>query len=186
MQESDMTQEDTLRTQTGEGCVSLCRLTACPADLCDEIHRVCLEAPGYFLSVEGQLPTPESIQEWFNEEELPLGCTTEHHFVYGIALDARMVGVAHVLAACRDPEQATIGLLLLSEQQQGKGIGRTVFELLQAQMLGWGMKSCLIGVVASNESAVAFWKSMGFAELSEMAPMAGMLDRTIVMEKKLG
>ena len=68
-----MTQEDTLRTPTGEGCVSLCRLTACPPDLCDEIHRVCLEAPSYFLSVEGQLPTPESIQEWFNEEELPLG-----------------------------------------------------------------------------------------------------------------
>lgn len=181
-----MTQEDTLRTPTGEGCVSLCRLTACPADLCEEIHRVCLEAPSYFLSVEGQLPTPESIQEWFNEEELPLGCTTEHHFVYGIALDAQMVGVAHVLAACRDPEQATIGLLLLSEKQQGKGIGRTVFELLEAQMLGWGMRSCLIGVVASNESAVAFWKSMGFAEVSEMAPMAGMLDRTIVMEKKLG
>jgi hypothetical protein len=93
-----MAQEDTLRTPTAEGCVSLCRLVACPPDLCDEIHRVCLEA----------------------------------------------------------------------------------------QMLGWGMRSCLIGVVASNAPALAFWRSMGFEEVSEMAPMAGMLDRTIVMEKKLG
>ncbi|MCK7493423.1 MAG: GNAT family N-acetyltransferase [Comamonadaceae bacterium] len=122
-----MTTDDMNRVETERGTVALCRLAACPPDLCDEIHRVCLEAPNYFLSVEGQLPDQESIKLWFSEEELPFGCTSEHHNVFSIGLGDALIGVAHILAGCRDPEQATIGLLLLSEQHQGQGLGRAVF-----------------------------------------------------------
>jgi GNAT superfamily N-acetyltransferase len=180
-----MSDDDINRAQTEHGSVSLCRLTACPPDLCDEIHRVCLEAPNYFLSVEGQLPDPESIKLWFVEEELPLGCTSEHHHVFSIGLDTTVIGVAHVLAGCRDPEQATIGLLLLSEHYQGIGLGRTVFDMLAANMRRWGMKSCRIGVVANNHQALKFWRSVGFSEIGEMAAMDGFLDKTVLMEATL-
>lgn len=180
-----MSDEEINRVQTEHGCVTLCRLATCPPDLCDEIHRVCLEAPGYFLSVEGQLPDAESIKLWFVEEELPLGCTSEHHHVFSIGLDTAVIGVAHLLAGCRDPEQATIGLLLLSEQYQGMGIGRVVFDMLAAHMRRWGMKSCRIGVVANNARALHFWRSAGFSEIGEMAAMDGFLDRTVLMEKHL-
>jgi GNAT superfamily N-acetyltransferase len=180
-----MTTDDMNRVETDHGTVALCRLTACPPDLCDEIHRVCLEAPNYFLSVEGQLPDQESIKLWFSEEELPFGCTSEHHNVFSVGLGDALIGVAHILAGCRDPEQATIGLLLLSEQHQGQGLGRAVFRILEAHMREWGMKSCRIGVVANNANALAFWRSMGFAEIGEMAAMVGFLDKTIAMEKRL-
>jgi ribosomal protein S18 acetylase RimI-like enzyme len=180
-----MSEDEINRAQTEHGCVALCRLAACPPDLCDEIHRVCLEAPHYFLSVEGQLPDAESIKLWFVEEELPLGCTSEHHHVFSIGLDAAVIGVAHVLAGCRDPEQATIGLLLLSEHYQGMGLGRAVFDLLAADMRRRGMKSCRIGVVANNHQALKFWRSTGFKEIGEMAAMDGFLDKTVLMEKAL-
>jgi GNAT superfamily N-acetyltransferase len=180
-----MDDSDDLRGETDHGMVRLCRMTVCQPDLCKEVHRVCLEAPNYFMSVEGKLPDEESIKLWFSEEELPWGCTSEHHFVYSIQLNSEMVGVAHILAACRDPEQATIGLLLLSELHQGQGIGHVVFDLLAKRMRQWGMKSCRIGVVASNTQALAFWRHMGFGEIGEMAAMDGFLDKTILMEKRL-
>lgn len=180
-----MSENDINRAQTQHGCVSLCRLTECPPDLCAEIHRVCSEAPNYFLSVEGQLPDQDSIESWFDEEELPLGCTTEHHYVFSIGLDTAVIGVAHILAGCRDPEQATIGLLLLSEQYQGMGLGRVVFEILNRHMSNWGMKSCRIGVVANNVQALNFWRGMGFKAIGEMAAMDGFLDKTIMMEKAI-
>lgn len=177
--------DDIKRTETGHGSLTLCRLSTCPPDLCDEIHRICLEAPNYFLAVEGGLPDAESIKLWFVEEELPLGCTSEHHYVFSVGLDDALIGVAHILAGCRDAEQATIGLLLLSEQYQGIGLGRVVFELLAAHMRQWGMKSCRIGVVANNHHALSFWRSMGFSEIGEMAAMDGFLDKTVLMEKSL-
>jgi len=182
---TDMTTDDMNRVETDLGTVTLCRLTVCPPDLCDEIHRVCLDAPNYFLSVEGQLPDAESIKQWFSEEVLPFGCTSEQHNVFSIALDDELIGVAHILAGCRDPEQATIGLLLLSERHQGQGLGRAVLRMLEAHMRSWGMKSCRIGVVANNANALSFWRSMGFVEIGEMAAMEGFLDRTIAMEKQL-
>ncbi|MGB0126549.1 MAG: GNAT family N-acetyltransferase [Rhodocyclaceae bacterium] len=177
--------DDAMYTETERGTVRLCRLTECPPDLCSEIHRVCLEAPNYFLSVEGALPDQDGIRMWFSEDELPWGCTAEHHFVYSITLDSGLIGVAHVLAACRDPAQATIGLLLLSERHQGQGLGQIVFDLLARRMRQWGLKSCLIGVVANNIGALAFWRRVGFEEVGEVAPMDGFVDRTIFMEKKL-
>jgi GNAT superfamily N-acetyltransferase len=177
--------DDTMCAESPHGTVRLCRLTECPPELCTEIHRVCLEAPNYFLAVEGALPDQDGIRLWFSEDELPWGCTSEHHFVYSITLDSGLIGVAHVLAACRDPEQATIGLLLLSEQHQGQGLGQIVFDLLAERMKQWGLKSCLIGVVANNIGALAFWRRVGFEAVGEIAPMDGFVDRTIFMEKKL-
>lgn len=174
-----------MRAESPLGAVQLCRVTKCPPDLCKEIHRVCLEAPHYFLSTEGKLPDAKSIKAWFSEDELPLGCTTAHHFVFSISLDADIIGVVHVLAACRDPEQATVGLLLLSELHQGHGLGRVVFEMLVTRMREWGMKTCRIGVVANNTGGLAFWRAMGFEEIGEMAPMDGFLDKTIFMQKRL-
>lgn len=176
---------DTMFTETSHGTVRLCRLTECPPDLCAEIHRVCLEAPNYFLSSHGALPDENGIRQWFSEDELPWGCTADHHFVYSITLESGLIGIAHVLAACRDPQQATIGLLLLSERHQGQGLGQAVFDLLAGRMSEWGLKSCIIGVVTSNVSALAFWRRVGFKEVGEVPPMDGFVDRTIFMEKKL-
>jgi GNAT superfamily N-acetyltransferase len=175
-----------LSTPTPQGVVTLRRWTECPPDLCQRIHRVCLESPSYFLSTEGRLPDPESIELWFSEEELPWGCTREHHFVYGILLDEEVIGIAHVLAGCRDPAQATIGLLLLSEKHQGQGLGRAVYELIQRQIVDWQMTSCRIGVVANNAGGLAFWRAMGFVTVGEMAAMDGFLDKTVFMEKSCG
>lgn len=175
-----------LAAQTPQGTLALKRWTECPPDLCARIHRVCLESPHYFLSTEGRLPDPDSIRLWFSEEELPWGCTSEHHFVYGIHLDDELIGIAHVLAGCRDPEQATIGLLLLSEKHQGQGLGRAIYELIQRQIVDWHMNSCRIGVVANNEQGLAFWRAMGFGVVGELPAMDGFLDKTIFMEKSCG
>ena len=179
------TDDEILTEKTDHGMLALRRWTVCPPTLCEDIHRVCLEAPHYFLSVEGRLPDPESIKQWFSEEELPIGCSADQHHVCGIELDGELIGVAHVLGGCRDPEQATIGLLLLSEKHQGQGLGRAVYAMLEKSMREWGMKSCRIGVVVSNRQAIAFWHTMGFSDIGEMGAMDGMLDKTVVMEKRV-
>ena len=174
-----------MMVETRSGQLVLRRWSVCTAELCAELHRVCHEAPGYFLTVEGQLPDLQSIERWFAEDALPLFCTLDQSHFFCITLDGALIGFAHVLAGCRDPDQAMISLLLLSERYQRRGLGRAAYGVLEKRMREWGMTSCRVAVVANNTSGLSFWAAIGFSRICETLPMEGFLDKTVVMDKRL-
>lgn len=174
-----------LSARTPSGLMSVRRITDCSPELCRDIHRVCMEAPGYFLCVEGAMPDLSTVERWFSEDELPLFCLPEQSHFLGVWLDGKLVGFVHFLAGYRDPEQAVITLQLVSERYQRKGLGRVLFHLLTQRLLALGMTSARVAVVANNERGIAFWRAMGFQQVCETGAMDGFLDKTLAMDKSL-
>jgi GNAT superfamily N-acetyltransferase len=177
--------DEILSAQTLSGVMTMRRVTECSPELCQEIHRVCMEAPGYFMCVEGTMPDAAAVGRWFSEEELPLFCLPEQSHFFGAWLDGKLVGFVHILAGYRDPEQATISLQLISERYQRQGLGRVLFSLLAQRLISLGMTSARVAVVASNKGGISFWQAMGFVQVCETAAMDGFLDKTLVMDKSL-
>jgi GNAT superfamily N-acetyltransferase len=177
--------DEPLSAPTRGGVMTMRRIVDCSPELAREIHRVCMEAPGYFLCVEGAMPEASTVERWFSEDELPLFCLPEQSHFFGAWIDGRLVGFVHILAGYRDPEQATISLQLISERYQRQGLGRVLFSLLAQRLLALGMRSARVAVVASNKGGIQFWHAMGFEQVCETAAMDGFLDKTLVMDKSL-
>lgn len=152
-----------------------------------ELYAVCSQAPNYWQLTEGKLlPGKAAIAGWFDGSELPVGRKPDDQQIYGVRLGAELIGMVMALRGWRYPEQALIGLLLLSERWQGKGLGRSVYEAIESIIRSWpGMRVVRIGIIASNTPAFPFWHRMGFRETGERRRDLSFLADTILLEKAL-
>jgi RimJ/RimL family protein N-acetyltransferase len=83
-------------------------------------------------------------------------------------------------------ESAVIGLLLLAEAWQRRGIGRAFAALLEQRIASWPeIERFRLGVVASNAGALAFWRKLGYRETGEVKANPEFVDKVIVLEKPL-
>jgi len=153
----------------------------------DELFGVCQQAPNYWMLTEGKrLPRREAIEAWFDGSELPAGRSLGDQFIYGLRAEGELIGVAMILRGWRYPEQATIGLLLLSERWQGRGYGREAYAQIEDLVRTWpGMQTMRIGIIASNEPAFPFWRRMGFLETGERKRDLSFMAETVILEKPL-
>jgi diamine N-acetyltransferase len=101
-----------------------------------ELQRVLDDAPGYFERVTGVPPGSAEAQSTYSV--LPEGKDYEDKFVFGVYLGDTMVGCADLIRGYPGPATAMLGLLLISEPHQGKGIGRQALQLLERFVQDWG------------------------------------------------
>jgi RimJ/RimL family protein N-acetyltransferase len=99
--------------------------------------------------------------------------------------DDAMIGCADVIRGYPTPDKAVIGLLLIAEPWQRKGIGRAFERLVCRTFADWPeITTARIGVVASNPGALAFWRKLGYRETGERrAAQAPFVADTIVLER---
>jgi ribosomal protein S18 acetylase RimI-like enzyme len=93
-----------------------------------------------------------------------------------------------VIRGFPDPTTAHLGLLLISESAQGRGIGRVGYMAIEDVIRSWAGCRCVrIGVVRTNEGVIAFWKKVGFAETGEVKPYCygTVVSETIILTKAL-
>ena len=167
-----------------EGLVRLRVLTGEPAEW--RRCRRCFEAaPRYFEAVCGGPPGPAEAQSTFTA--LPPGKSYDDKRVFGLYAGDAMIGVADVIRGWNAPDKAIIGLLLLAEGWQRRGIGRAFAALIEQAIVAWPEIATLrIGVVASNPDALVFWRRHGFRETGEVRPAAPpFVAETVVLEKPL-
>jgi RimJ/RimL family protein N-acetyltransferase len=162
--------------------VTLRPLTGQPAEMA-ALQCVLEAAPAYFQTVAGTLPGGAEAQSTFTA--LPLGKTYDDKFVWGLYSGDAMIGCADVIRGYPVRESAVIGLLLLAEQWQRRGLGRAFAALIEQAILSWPeILRLRIGVVASNASALAFWRKLGYRETGEIkAAHSGFVREVIVLEK---
>jgi GNAT superfamily N-acetyltransferase len=165
--------------------IAIRRLEGDAAEL-RELQRILEEAPGYARRVTGLPPGHADAQRVF--AALPEGKTRADKFVFAIDRDHDMVGCAELIRGYPNPATAMLGLLLLSERQQRRGMGRRAYCLLEAFIRGWG--SCervRIGVVRTNEQVTPFWTQLGFAPTGEVRPYrdGSVASEVLVFEKRL-
>jgi len=149
------------------------------------LQRVLESAPAYFQSVTGSPPGGAEAQTTFTA--LPPGKTYDDKFVWGLYSGEAMIGCADVIRGYPVREAAMIGLLLLAEDRQRRGLGRAFAALLERRIASWPEIARLrIGVVASNGGALTFWRKEGFRETGELRPPhSGFVREVIVLEKPL-
>ena len=171
-------------TATPIPLLTLRLLTGQPTEMA-ALQAVFEAAPSYFEQVCGTPPGAAEAQSTFTA--LPEARTYDDKRVWGLYADDAMIGVADVIRGWNAPHKAIIGLLLLAEPWQRRGLGRAFAALLEEAIRAWPEITTLrAGVVASNAGALAFWRTLGYRETGEVKRAAPpLIADTIVLEKPL-
>jgi len=148
------------------------------------LQRVLEAAPAYFETVTGLPPGNAEAQSTFTA--LPPGKGYEDKRVWGLYAGEQMVGCADVIRGYPVREKAVIGLLLLAERWQRRGLGRAFARLIEQVIAGWPEISTLrLGVVERNTGALAFWRKLGYVETGDIKNDQAFAGNVVVLEKAL-
>ncbi len=161
------------------------RLLAGAADEMAALQAVFEAAPGYFRAVSGApAPAGAAIDEFVS---LPPGKRYADKRCWGLYAGDAMVGCADALRGWNAPHKAVVGLLLLADSWQGRGLGRAFNARVEAAIAGWPEITTLrLGIISTNTEAFAFWRRMGYAETGESRPGApDFIGDVVVLEKPL-
>lgn len=151
-----------------------------------ELQRVFEDTPGYYERTTGVPPGPAEAQSTYSV--LPEGKDYADKFVFGVYANDAMVGCADLIRGYPDPTTATLGLLLISEAYQRRGIGHQALQLIERLAHEWGTcKRIRIGIVGSNAAVMPFWTGQGYVPSGEVrAWRYGSVESEVVfLEKRL-
>jgi len=151
----------------------------------EALQEVFEAAPAYFRTITGLPPGGAEAQSTFTA--LPPDKTYDDKFVWGLYSGASMIGCADVIRGYPTRDKAVIGLLLLAESWQHRGLGRAFATLIEQAIAGWPeIERLRLGVCESNTGARAFWRKLGYADTGEVKPAPpGFVAAVRVMEKPL-
>jgi GNAT superfamily N-acetyltransferase len=163
-------------------------LTALPlisesASDCANILRVFIEAPSYTELVEGRSPSTEDVTDFFFGK--PAGTDAAQKSVFGFFAGRDMIGCADVIRSYPTDDCIWIGLMLLTEADQGRGFGKAALKLLIEMAGDWGYRAAQLAVVSTNPRAYAFWQREGFEEIRR-ASSPRFTGDLIVMQRPIG
>jgi RimJ/RimL family protein N-acetyltransferase len=151
------------------------------------LQEVLEAAPDYSQRVSGGPPGPAEAQSLFSA--LPPEKSYDDKFVLGFYREPHeIIGCADVIRGYPNRETAMLGLLLLKEEEQGKGQGREAFKQVETLCLSWPETTKIrIGVVTTIAGVLDFWKKMGFEETGARRPFrhGSVQCETIVLEKAI-
>jgi RimJ/RimL family protein N-acetyltransferase len=148
----------------GEECVAL-------------VQSVLEDAPAFFRMSHGDVARADEAERLFRE--LPPGGRVEDKRVWLVEVEGEAVGVVELARNWPNVDTAIIGLLLLRERAQRRGIATKALALLEDEMRAMGHARARIAVIEENAGALAFWRARGFIETGERKP------HVIVFEKVL-
>jgi GNAT superfamily N-acetyltransferase len=151
-----------------------------------QLQKVVECAPAYWLRISGKTAGPDASTATFHA--LPDGKTYADKFVLGIFWQDRMIGCADIIQGFPNESTVMLGLLLLSESHQGRGLGRVAYSELETLIRSWsGIQTVRIGVIGTNDIVLPFWKSLGFVETGVRRPYQenGIVSENIILEKRL-
>jgi GNAT superfamily N-acetyltransferase len=178
----DRDQGRTLSNSSGNE-LTLRRLAGHPAEMA-ALQCVLEAAPAYFQIVGGSPAGPAEAHTLFTA--LPADKGYDDKFVWGLYSGEAMIGCADVIRGFPTADKAVIGLLLLAEPWQGRGLGRAFATLIEQAISGWDSIACLrIGVVLGKPRARGFWQRLGYAETGEVKLAEPARVPVAVMEKSL-
>src|SRR5579862_495260 len=95
----------------------------------------------------------------------PPGFPLEDKLVIGLYEADRLVGVVDLLRGYPDPATWYIGLLLLTPEDRGSGIGAKVFNAIRAWVQAQGGAAIRLTVQFENKAGFRFWTRRGFVPI---------------------
>lgn len=117
----------------------------------------------YMKELTGQEHNDEHLFQLIRSEEVPPG--GDQVFVcFKVIEDSnkeKVIGFIEYYLGFPNPETLWVGLWMVDRSEQGRGIGKTIFQDFKARSKGV-FKQFGIGVYESNKPALAFWQKNGF------------------------
>ncbi len=162
--------------------LSLRLITGLPTEV-QALQGVLEAAPSYYLAVTGRSAGNADAHDMLTA--LPPDKTGADKFVWGLYAGEAMIGCADVIRGHPARERAVIGLLLLAQPWQRRGLGRAFALQIEQAIGGWPEIECLcLGVAVSNPAAQAFWRNPGYRGTGALRPAPpGMAAALRIMEK---
>lgn len=137
------------------------------------LQKIFEATPDYFLKVDGVLP-----QKHFAKKEMESMPPVEKRApAYEkqyciISLDGKDMGALELHKNHPKEGISYIGLLLITPEYQGKGLGRTIYTECEKYIKKMGTQEIRIAVHERND-VTPFWEKMGFASNGHVSQWQG-------------
>lgn len=151
-----------------------------------ELQRVFEGAPLYTLNIDGIDYVPKDSAK-SALEALPPSCHIKDKFVFLVMDGDKSIGAIDLIKGYPSEDVAYIGLLLICESLQKKGLGRQVYRLLEEYILNdLKLSKIRLSYVESNPVRL-YWEKLGFHIIGNKKPYEGIKNTsfTHIMEKVL-
>lgn len=129
-----------------------------PEDV-DDIYELSVGNPMYYQYCP-PFVTRESILE--DMRALPPGMTYDDKFYIGFYKNKKLIAVMDLIFNYPNTDTAFIGLFMMSETEQGKGIGSCIVKECARSIRSQGYRFIRLGFVKGNPQSEAFWRKNGF------------------------
>jgi ribosomal protein S18 acetylase RimI-like enzyme len=124
------------------------------------LQALYLRCADFVEAMTGRAPRDDEATRLF--ADLPAGRTLADQQVLGVRRDGALVGVVELLAGHPGPTDWYIGLMLLSPEARGGGLGTSLVRDVAERALAAGGRALHLIVHEDNPRAIAFWGRQGF------------------------
>ena len=137
----------------------------------------------FSLLVSGQPPEPQEAADLL--VDLPPGKGLEDKFAMGV-FDGpeKLLGLVDLIRGYPRPEVWFIGLMQLDPAYRGQGLGRQLYQALEAWSIQRGAREIMLGVVAQNVDGLAFWEKLGFQVIDRKPGKFGLVETAVLVMQK--
>ena len=149
---------------------SLRRVEAGTSDL-DALQGSHLRCADFVEATTGHPPRDDEAARLL--AVVPAGKIPADKQVLGLHRDGEMVGVVELLPGYPGPTDWYIGLLLLSPEVRGVGLGTSVVDEIVRRIVGEGGRALHLIVLEHNPRALVFWQRRGFEVVDRLVQDLG-------------
>lgn len=147
-----------------DGCRTLYPARRLSARDADAILKLYEGNPQYFAAMHSPA-TRESVLD--DLTALPPGKTAEDKFFLGFYDGDTLIAVMDWIDGYPDGRTAFIGLFMVDEAYQGRGVGSAIVRDCLEGFARLGFERARLGFVETNPQSEAFWKKNGFVPTGE-------------------
>jgi GNAT superfamily N-acetyltransferase len=151
----------------------------------DLVQNILDRAPQYRMNVDGIADAPNDGLDSLTA--IPPNCSMEQKYFLVLHSAGHPIGIADVVKDFPKPGTAFLGLFLLQENQQKKGLGLKGYELLENLIRNELCCNKIRLAVVDSNPVQPFWEKLGFVATGEVRPHDGVDRKSLkrVMEKRL-
>lgn len=131
----------------------------------DEVLGLYLENPQFFQYSEAEATREQVLSDM---QVAPSGIDASHKHFIGLFEGAELVAVMDVVEGYPTTDIAYLGLFMVRQHLQGKGLGTSIIRETEAYVRSSGFHSVRLAIDANNPQSTHFWQKNGYVAIREL------------------